>query len=238
MQKSRFASLAARYARTLLAAPTLLAACAGETAPTDDSNATCVEAWQCTPWETDGQSNNGTRACTDQNMCGTTNQKPLEGATLPALDPEYYECNVEPIVIAGCSMLGCHGTETGRGYRLYARGRLRITGQTLVEPGCLSAGTPGPSEACTGDIECKCWSLPQLTVERRRSFDAARGLALADDGTLLTDMTKSPLLAQPQAGGGFPHAGIFMWSQGDPDYTTVKAWLDGAQRGSTCNSMN
>jgi hypothetical protein len=141
-------------------------------------------------------------------------------------------------VIHGCSMLGCHGTETGRGYRLYARGRLRITGQTIVEPGCLSAGTPGPSEACIGNIECKCWSVPQLPDERRRSFDSARSFALADDGTLLSDMAQSQLLRQPLTGGGFPHAGIFMWSQGDADYNTIKMWLEGAKRGSACNSMN
>ncbi|HEY4182652.1 MAG TPA: hypothetical protein VGM90_37735 [Kofleriaceae bacterium] len=65
----------------------------------------------------EGGDNNGTRTCTDLNACGTTDMKPPETATLPALDPEYYECNIEPIVTRDCSMLGCHGTETSVGSR-------------------------------------------------------------------------------------------------------------------------
>jgi hypothetical protein len=218
----------------------LVAACGGDDAnnnqPKDSQG--CVEAWECSPWETNGSSDNGTRTCVDKSACGTSDTKPIETATLPALDPQFYECSVEPIVVRGCSMLGCHGTETGRGYRLYARGRLRITGQTITEPGCLSAGTMSPSEVCIGNIECKCWSVPQMTVERRRSFDSARGFAIADDGTALPDMTQSQLLRQPQSGGGFAHAGISMWNAGDTDYNTIKMWLEGAQRGSACNSMN
>lgn len=204
----------------------------------DEAGMGCAEAWVCTPWTTDGQSDNGTRTCTDMNACGTTVMKPLETATLPALDPAKYECDVEPIVVRNCSMLGCHGTETGRGYRLYARGRLRISGRTITEPGCLSPGTMSPSENCIGGIECKCWSVPQMAEERRRSFDSARGFALDGAGTPLADMAQSELLAQPLVGGGFAHAGISMWSATDTDYTTIKAWLEGATRGSACNSMN
>jgi hypothetical protein len=214
-----------------------LVACGDDGAKPKDA-AVCVEAWQCTSWTTNGTTNNATRTCMDTSQCGTTARKPIETAMLPALDPEYYECEVEPIVTNGCAMLACHGTETARGYKLYARGRLRITGQTIVEPGCLSAGTPGPSEACIGNIECKCWSVPLMTIERRASFDSARGFAIGDDGQPLADMTQSQLLRQPQAGGGYPHAGIQWWSAGDVDYNKVKAWLEGAQRGSICNSKN
>src|SRR5262245_6205765 len=91
--------------------------------PGNVCDAACIEAWQCTPWTTDGLSDSATRTCTDQSACGTALTRPAEMAILPALDPEYYECNVEPVLTGGCSMLGCHGTETGRGYRIYARGR-------------------------------------------------------------------------------------------------------------------
>lgn len=213
---------------------------AGDDGPDDPPDTgTCTEAWECTPWTTDGASDQGTRTCTDLNACGTVAQKPPETATLPALDAAYYECNVEPVLTRNCSMLGCHGTETGRAYRIYARGRLRITGEIITEPGaCGAAGTQHPSENCTGGIECRCWTVPQLPDERRRSFDAARGLALDASGAPLTDMAESELLRQPQAGGGFAHAGMVMWSAGDPEYTAVKSWLDGATRGSACNSMN
>ena len=146
--------------------------------------------------------------------------------------------SVDHVVHCHASMHGCHGTETGRAYRLYARGRLRITGLTITEPGCLSAGTVGPSEACIGNIECKCWSVPQFDTERRRSFDSARGFALDAMGNVLADKARSELLAQPQVGGGFAHAGIAMWSAGDAEYSAVKTWLDGAVRGSACNSGN
>jgi hypothetical protein len=108
-------------------------------------------------------------------------------------------------------------SETGRGFRIYARGRLRISGMTLTEPGCLGAGTQHPSEDCIGSIECRCWTLPQLAVERRRSFDSARSFALDDRGARLTDMAQSQLLEQPLVGGGYPHAGVFLWRLGDAD---------------------
>lgn len=156
---------------------------------------------------------------------------------LPALNAAFYECNVEPILVGGCAMLGCHGTEAGRAYRIYARGRLRISGRTITEPGCLQGGTVHPSEECIGGIECRCWSLPQLAEERRRSFDSARGFALDATGAVVADKTQSELLRQPQSGGGFAHAGIAMWSAGDADYNAVKSWLEGGTLAS-CNSMN
>lgn len=222
----------------------LIASCSGEQASGDDGGddpdmRTCTEAWECTPWTTDGVSDQGMRTCTDLNACGTVEHKPAASATLPALDPQAYECDVEPVLTRNCSMLGCHGTETGRAYRIYARGRLRITGQTITEPGsCSGAGMQHPSEMCIGGIECRCWTVPQLPDERRRSFDAARGFALDATGAPLADMAESELLRQPQAGGGFAHAGMVMWSAGDSEYTAVKSWLDGATHGAPCNSMN
>jgi hypothetical protein len=220
----------------------LAAACGGDSSDEcsggDCDAQACVESWQCSPWATDGVTDSATRTCTDQNACGTAVTRPPETAMLPALDPQYYECNVEPVLTQGCAMLGCHGTETGRGYRIYARGRLRISGMTMTEPGCLMPGTPHPSEDCIGSIECRCWTLPQFVTERRLSFDSARGFALDASGVRLADMAESQLLKQPQSGGGYPHAGVFLWSLGDPDYTAVKSWLDGATRGSLCNSMN
>ncbi|MFT3696197.1 MAG: hypothetical protein QM831_23865 [Kofleriaceae bacterium] len=222
----------------------MLAACgshSGDTGDKTDGPLACIEAWTCTAWQTDGASDSATRTCTDQNACGTSSTKPVETATLPALDPDYYECNVEPIVTRGCSMLGCHGTESGRAYRVYARGRLRITGQTLVMPKNMCGNAQPvnvPTESCIGNIECACWQLPQLATERRRSFDSARGFDLDDNGQKLGDSTQALLLREPTTGGGFPHAGISMFQPTDADYTTIKSWLDGATLGHACNSMN
>lgn len=226
--------------RAAFCAVLVLAACGDDGGNAqDDAPGPCVEAWLCSSWATNGTNNNATRTCTDMNACGTTAAKPIETATLPSLDPEFYECEVEPIVTEGCSMLACHGTETGRAYKLYARGRLRITGQIITETGCLvPQPTPGPSEACTGNIECKCWAKPLLDIERQISFDSARGFAIGDDGAPLADMAQSQLLRQPQVGGGYPHASIYWWSAGDTQYNKIKMWLEGAQRGSACNSGN
>lgn len=188
----------------------------------------CVENWLCTPWETDGVSDAGTRTCTDLNGCGTTVDKPVEAATLPALDFDYYKCQVEPIFDRGCSQLGCHGAENGRALRTYSRGRLRITGETWYEPNCLSTGQPRQSEDCTGSIECVCWSIPHSPAEWRKNYDAARGFGLQNDGTpwAVGDLADSELLIQPVYGGK-PHANVHLFNAGDADYNTILGWLSG-----------
>lgn len=221
--------------------------CSGKNKPgggdDDDDNGTptptpCVEQWVCSSWETDGSSDAATRTCVDEAACGTTDDKPVETATLPALDENYYRCNVEPILDEKCSHLGCHGQETGRGLRTYARGRLRISGETFTEPGCLSAGTQKPSESCIGSIECVCWSIPHHPKEDRRNYDSARGFALYADGTPIAaaDMDDSEMLSQPRVGGK-PHVNVHVFQQGDADYTTIKDWLNGATQAS-CNTSN
>jgi hypothetical protein len=205
---------------------------------TDTGGSGCVESWVCDPWTTSGGGDAATRVCTDTHACGTTAMRPALTATLPALDFDFYECNVEPILDRGCAQLGCHGAETGRALRVYARGRHRVIGETFVEPGCLSAGSMHPSEACEGSVECRCWTLPHTATEWRRNYDAARGLALDASGALRSDMTTSELLTQPLIGGGLPHASIKFWRAGDPDYQTLLAWLEGTALGRTCNSRN
>ncbi len=205
-----------------------------------DASPGCVESWLCSPWATDGVSDDGVRTCVDQNACGTAVNKPLESATLPALDYNYYQCNVEPIMDWGCSMLGCHGTEEGRGLRIYARGRLRITGETLPgSAGCFAGGQTFASETCTGSIECHCFIEPHLDAEWRANYDAARGFALRADGTAIQPGAEedSELLAQPLIGGGFAHAGIHMFQRGDARYNTIRDWLAGTTR-ATCTTTN
>ncbi len=196
----------------------------------------------------------GTRACADTNMCGTTTDRPALTATLPALDFEFYECDVEPILDRSCAHLGCHGTEEGRALRTYARGRHRITvDDCSIDPSeclhelrsCLSdPSILVPPQNCIGSIECQCWGLPHTPREWRLNFDSARGFALAADGTPLSDMTQSELLRQPEIGAGFPHQGVHFWNPSDPsnpnnaDYNAIRMWLEGATRGRPCNSQN
>jgi hypothetical protein len=199
----------------------------------------CAEAWLCTPWDTQGNGDDATRTCVDTNGCGTSAAKPVESATLPALDLDYYKCNVEPILDQKCSQLACHGTEEGRALRTYARGRLRNATETVTETGCLSAGEQKSLSQCVGGIECICWSGPHTPTEWQRNYDAARGFALDASGNAIPPGMEdsSELIAQPIVGGK-AHAGIHLFRSGDPDHTTLAAWLGGAALGQSCNTTN
>jgi hypothetical protein len=122
--------------------------------------------------------------------------------TLPALDENFYRCNVEPIMDLKCAMLGCHGKEQGRPLRIYARGRLRVTGELLTDTNnaCLAQGQMFPTENCIGSIECRCYFAPHTATEWQRNFDSARGFALDAAGAPIATPDDSELIAQPIVG--------------------------------------
>ena len=188
----------------------------------------CVESWLCTPWDGKG-TNNGTRACTDINNCGTMANKPATTATLPALDKSYFECDVEPILDAKCSMMGCHGTETGRALRIYSRGKLRDASVPLANtPPPPNNCTPTVLSACIGTNDCHC-AGPHAVQEWDRNFDAARGMMLDANGNPIPagQVATSDLLAQPVVGGK-SHAGVHLFKLNDAEYTVIKNWLTGS----------
>ena len=216
----------------------LLAGCFDPTTPgecpdhvcgtnTTDGGSSCKENWVCTSWTAPANSDQATRACVDQNSAGTTECMPATSATLPALDIDYYKCNVHPIWQRGCGMLACHGNETDHTFRLYTRGRYRNKEQ--VASTCLQPGPTVDLQAYgTGTIMCQGWYAHTAT-EWKRNFDSSRSFMLdvtnADDSLLLREATK----------GGLPHAGVKLFTAGDADYTTVRNWLGGAKLGTTCN---
>lgn len=189
----------------------------------------CIESWLCTPWDGKG-TNNGTRVCTDTNNCGTMANKPATTATLPALDKSYFECDVEPILDAKCSMMGCHGTETGRALRIYSRGKLRDASVPLANtppppsPLCM----PTVLSACIGTNDCHCVG-PHAIQEWDRNFDAARGMMLDVNGNPIpaVQADTSDLLQQPVVGGK-SHAGVHLFKLNDAEYTVIKSWLTGS----------
>jgi hypothetical protein len=192
----------------------------------------CVESWLCTPWDGKG-TNNGTRVCTDLHACGTTMDKPVETATLPALDKNFFQCNVQPILDAKCSMMGCHGTETGRALRVYSRGKLRDA--NVAAPPANPAGCPvSPLDQCTGTNDCHC-AGPHALEEWQRNYDAARGLALDAQGNPIpvAQADTSDMIQQPVVGGK-SHAGVHLFKANDAEYTTIKNWLSGSTLAS-CN---
>jgi hypothetical protein len=110
------------------------------------AGADCGENWVCSPWEAEPGSDEATRTCTDENQAGTTACKPDEGPiNLPALDLEYFKCQVMPVFQRGCAGMGCHGTDVGRPLRVYARGRLRNSEIVQRVDSCLETGTVNPN---------------------------------------------------------------------------------------------
>lgn len=205
--------------------------------------AACTESWVCGPWETAGSgSNAGTRTCRDTNNCGTTKGKPTLTATLPALDMNYFKCNVQPILDGKCAQLACHGTETDRALRTYARGRLRNNETIPANTASICpAGNPLAiplDSQCTSSIEGVCRSCTHTPTEWQKNFDSARAFAL--DANLQpipsANMDTSELIAQPIVGGKV-HANIHLFDSGSTDHTTLKNWLTGSTL-ATCNTQD
>lgn len=165
----------------------------------------CTPSWRCTTWQTacDGSSD-AARACTDVNACGSDWGRPPETRSLAALDPAFFRCRVQPIFDRTCAQAACHGTDD-RPLRIYSRLKWRI------EPAWRGTHNAGGGAALTADEWC-------------RNFDSARGFAGGDSGS-------SELVTQPLAPtlGGLPHAGFTLFYETtDPDYQTIRQWLDGA----------
>jgi len=186
----------------------------------------CVERWVCTPWDGMG-TDDGVRTCVDEAACGTTNDKPVEAATLPPLDLNFYKCGVDPIMNKKCSQQACHGTEEGRALRLYHRGRLRNAAESVIEPGCSSPGKMVSLLDCVGSIECACFTVGKTATEWQRNFDSARGMLLDAQGNAAPDPHQSEMIQQPIVGGK-AHAGVHLFAEDDADHQTIVQWLGGA----------
>ncbi len=204
--------------------------CNGQAGP-DGGTAGCRESWMCSSWEAPPGSDLATRTCTDNNNIGTTVCKPSEGPVqLPSLDLDYFKCNVQPILQRDCAMMGCHGTDTGRPFRDYARGRWRNneivnrTGTCIPQTGTVNLQTAG-----SGTVMCEGW-LPHTQAEWKKDFDSARSFML--DAATPED---SLMLKMPTV-GGLPHIDIKLFDSSAPAYATLRSWLGGARLGTTCNT--
>ena len=235
-----FALLGLRRRRALLAVT--LTGCFAANGPADcpnkvcngafvDAGSSCAENWICTSWEAPLGSDQATRSCVDANNAGSTECKPETSAKLPALDLDYFKCRVQPIFQRGCGQLACHGTDTGRQFRVYSRGRWRNNEMVANRGSCAEpAGFQyNLQKDGSGTVMCAGW-YPHTATEFKKNFDSARGFML--DGS---SADNSLLLREP-AKGGLPHAQVKLFSSSDADYQTIKSWLGGAKLGSTCNT--
>ncbi len=216
--------------------PTVPGECAGRVCGADTGDGGvpgCPESWECTSWEAPLGSDQATRTCIDANQVGTTECKPSEGpVTLPALDLEFYQCNVHPIIQRGCAMQGCHGTETGRPYRVYARGRLRNNEIVNRTGTCIPAtGQVNLAEAGTGTVMCEGW-LPHTPREWKKNFDSARSFMLDVAAPADSDMLLMPVV------GGKPHIEVKLFRNTDADYRTIRDWLGGGSLQTCTTGVN
>ena len=201
----------------------------GAAGGTGGGTAACVEDWQCSSWK-QASGGNATRTCLDVNQCGTVLQKPSEGPLpVPALDRNFYRCNVQVIFDKTCAMMGCHGTDTGRDFRVYSRGRFRNKEMVPAAPTCLDTGMRDLQLEGSGTVMCLGWS--RLTpTEWQKNYDSARLFAVG-----LNDQAQSQLLTQPQKTSAFAHDGVKVYAPGEAPYETVKQWLQGATAPASCD---
>jgi hypothetical protein len=140
-------------------------------------------------------------------------QKDLDAPLDPAaLDRPFFDCRVQPVLTRDCAALACHGAP-GRFFKLFARNRLRLTGDESQRNAFLRP------------------------AERDHNFNAAR--AFVD----LADPPRSLLLGKPleQVAGGAFHVGATLYRGGnvyatpdDPDYQVLAQWIAGATEVPTC----
>jgi hypothetical protein len=189
----------------------------------------CTPAWTCTPWNKDA-SGKYSRSCDDTNKCGVDAGKPPTGPVdLPNLDMDFYKCKVEPIFDRNCSMLGCHGTEVGRPFKIYARGRLRHQEMVPGAPTCPDSSTMRDlSKEGSATVMCLGWSK-HTTAEWQQNYDNSRSFMVG-----LTNPDDADLLAQVRYGGR-AHTGVHFFAKTDADYKTISDWLSGVKLGTTCD---
>jgi hypothetical protein len=129
-----------------------------------------------------------------------------------SLDVSYFRCRVQPVLAKSCATFACHG-DGRRYFRVYARNRLRLTGDETTRNAAMSDD------------------------EYTANFDSARALvdpANPGDSFFL----KKPL---ETAAGGYYHRGALIYAAGnvfatreDPDFAVLTAWVGGATEEPTC----
>ncbi len=145
-------------------------------------------------------------------LCATACTRLDAPRPTPQLDPSYFRCQVQPVLVRSCAALACHGNGE-RYFRLFGRNRMRSSG---------------------GEADR---NLPLRPEELQANFDAAAA-RVDPDNPDQSFLLRKPLDAR--AGGWF-HRGAEIFGQGnvflstdDPDYVTLQSWVLGAKEDSSC----
>jgi hypothetical protein len=190
-------------------------------------NAVCNEA-SCTAWRLPANPN-GTaiRTCQDA-ACATT-------ANLPALDRNYFDCTVQPILDATCAYIGCHTSDTpNRRLQTFSVGMKRMAPLLSgtdhdgpINPAYCSGSFSQPEANCNGRD-------PIMAAESNWNFDNARLFSLD-----AASVNQNELLTQPLAGDALGHVHDsldFFASTNDVRYQAIRNWLNGQTAGASCRA--
>jgi len=192
-------------------------------------NMVCDET-TCGDWQLPSTPNGtAVRTCGDA-TCSTS-------ATLPALDLNRFNCEIQPIFDATCSYAGCHTTDTpNRRLKTFSVGMKRMA---LLLSGTDHDG-PVNTGYCSGTLsnwEANCVGRdPIMVAEVTYNFDNARLFALDAAG----NQAQNELLYQPLAGdpAGQAHDGIDLFaSTSDVRYQAILNWLNGQTSPANCNGL-
>lgn len=145
------------------------------------------------------------------------------------LDVEFFKCNVEPIFDRGCGQMACHGTDVGRPFVVYSRGRWRNDELVDNTGTCLKSGKVNLQKEGSATVMCEGW-LPHTAMEWSKNFASARSFMKKG-----MDAETSELLTQPKR-GGLPHVGVHLFAKGDPDYEIIRRWLSGEKYPGLCDT--
>jgi hypothetical protein len=163
---------------------------------------------------------------------------------MPSLDFPFFQCRVEPVLAKNCGMVGCHGVLPPRGNLIvFSRGRGRhseMVTTDLTPFGCETGiHTFDLATDSSGTASCR-GLVPLTATEWSWDFDSARLFAFDNSGTgqnpYLTNLDSSQLL-NDLLRGTLAHGNAKTWAtRSDPDYDTIRQWLDGGTLSANCNA--
>jgi hypothetical protein len=130
-----------------------------------------------------------------------------------SLDPNFFRCRVQPVLVKNCSAFLCHG-DARRFLRVYGRDRLRY-------------GIAGEDER----------NRALSPAEIEANFESASAFV---DG-VTPDQSLIVLKPLETDAGGYFHRGAEIFGQGnvfaapgDPDLDVIRQWAHGAKENDTC----
>lgn len=143
---------------------------------------------------------------------GCTQDSISELEPLPELNRDHFRCDAEPVLVARCAFVACHGNDV-RPFKLYAEQRLRL------------------------GIEWDDYETPLTAEESEANFRSALGWVARNPGDADL-LAEKPL---DTIGGGLFHGAKDQFgnvdvfeTRADPGYAILRAFVDGEGQNPNC----